>query len=332
MSSAPEQPTSIAPRVSVILPTHGRPHLLSAAVHSALAQTQTDIEVIVIVDGPDEPTEAALAAITDPRLRVEVLPANQGVSVARNRGAELARAPWVALLDDDDEWMPTKLQQQLQVAEASRFPSPIIATRFLARFVGHEHVWPRRVPRAGEPLCEYLLCPSSPTYGEGVLLPSTLLCRRELMLQVPSDVKLRRLQDVDWLVRVGARPEVGVEFVPDQQPLAVWDQREFSLNLSVRRSAATWREYLEWLDGLRPLLTRRAYSSALLTWLAPSAVRFKETDSFWPLLRAAFRDGSPRPLDVALYLAVWTIPPGLKGALSRGYERLRQAVSRGPPS
>ena len=331
MSIAPNEPAAAAPRITVIICTHGRPELVPTAVRSALAQTLPEIEVLVVVDGPDGSTEAALRQFTDPRLRVEVLPENLGLSGARNHGLSLARAPWVATLDDDDEWDPRKLALQLQVAEASRWPNPIIATRFLARYVDREFVWPRRLPRAGEPVSEYIFCQSTPLYGEGILLPTTLLCRRELMLQVPFDLRYRRWQDLDWLLRVSARHDVGVEFVPGSEPLAVWNQLGFEAGRTPRRCAAGWVEFVEWLNERRPTLTRRAYSSALLTWLAPNQVRFGETDSFWPLLQWAFRHGSPRPRDVAMYLAVWLIPPGLKVTLARWYGRWRRAASRGPP-
>jgi hypothetical protein len=224
--------------------------------------------------------------------------------------------------------MPQKLTLQLATAEASRFASPIVATRFLARYVGQEHVWPRRLPRTGEPLSEYILCQSGPLFGEGVLLPSTLLCRRELMREVPFDLQLWRLQDVDWLIHIGARADVGVEFVASREPLVVWNQLEFAPTKTTRRSAATWRDYLDWLNRMRPLLTRRAYSSALLTWLAPSSVRLKEKAAFWPYLRAALQYGAPRPVDVASYLAFWFIPVGVRSTLSRWYGGLRRATPR----
>ena len=66
------------PDVTVVIPTRGRPALVTRAVHSALAQTLHDIEVVVVVDGPDGSTVAALAGIADPRLRVVELPAPGG--------------------------------------------------------------------------------------------------------------------------------------------------------------------------------------------------------------------------------------------------------------
>lgn len=61
---------SATPEVSVVIPTYSRPEPVTRAVRSALAQTVPNIEVIVVVDGPDDDTCAALAAVADDRLRV----------------------------------------------------------------------------------------------------------------------------------------------------------------------------------------------------------------------------------------------------------------------
>ena len=101
--------------VSAVIPTRGRPELLQRAVRSALAQTLRAIEVVVVIDGEDPATSLALKEWThqDGRLRVLALPASVGGSDARNRGVEAASGEWIAFLDDDDEWLPGKLQAQL---------------------------------------------------------------------------------------------------------------------------------------------------------------------------------------------------------------------------
>jgi len=97
---------SDGPRVSVVIPTRLRPALVPRAVRSALAQALTDIEVVVVIDGPDPDTREVLAAIADPRLRIVELERSGGAPAARNVGVDHARAAWTALLDDDDEWLP----------------------------------------------------------------------------------------------------------------------------------------------------------------------------------------------------------------------------------
>lgn len=109
--SGQEQPS--APIVSVVIPTRGRAELLKQCLESIFVQTLGDIEVIVVVDGPDPATIDLLANIDDPRLEFVALPESRGVSNARNTGIGVATARWVAFCDDDDLWDPTKLAAQL---------------------------------------------------------------------------------------------------------------------------------------------------------------------------------------------------------------------------
>ena len=115
------------PEVSVVIPTIGRPALVVRAVESVLAQTLRDLEVIVVVDGPDPETAAALASIADARMKVLSNQVPLRVGPTRNRGVGQATAPWIAFLDDDDAWLPTKLEKRLCATEswsqASRTPA-----------------------------------------------------------------------------------------------------------------------------------------------------------------------------------------------------------------
>src|SRR5688572_11583153 len=85
--------------VSAIIPTRGRPELVVRAVRSALAQTYKDLEVIVVIDGPDPATEKTLEQSADKRLKVIVLSDAIGAAQARNIGATSARGGWIAFLD-----------------------------------------------------------------------------------------------------------------------------------------------------------------------------------------------------------------------------------------
>ena len=104
------------PRVSVIIPTHNRAHLVCETIDSVLAQTDRDFEVIVVDDGSADDTPAVLAAYGD-RIRIIRQP-NQGLSSARNAGIGAATGEFVAFLDSDDLWVPTKLEQQMARLDA----------------------------------------------------------------------------------------------------------------------------------------------------------------------------------------------------------------------
>ena len=101
------------PLVSVVIPTYNRATLLARALDSALAQTLSDFEVLVVDDGSTDETEAVVRGCGDDRVRYLRQPTNQGVSAARNRGLQEARGPFIAFLDSDDVWFPHKLDAQV---------------------------------------------------------------------------------------------------------------------------------------------------------------------------------------------------------------------------
>lgn len=103
-------------RVSVVIPTRNRAHLLPRTLKSALGQQDVDVEVIVVDDGSTDATPDLLHSMEEPRLRVIRHPISRGVALARNAGIEVASRPWIAFLDDDDIWAPHKLTRQLDAA------------------------------------------------------------------------------------------------------------------------------------------------------------------------------------------------------------------------
>ena len=103
------------PVVSVIIPTYNRAHLLEKALKSVFAQTYKDYEVIVVDDGSTDGTADVVAKFgTEVRYFTQ---SNRGVGAARNRGLKEARGRYVAFLDDDDTWLPAKLERQVAVME-----------------------------------------------------------------------------------------------------------------------------------------------------------------------------------------------------------------------
>jgi len=105
----------ILPKIAVIIPTYNRSHVLGRAIDSVLKQTYTNFELIVVDDGSDDNTIQVLESYGD-RLRF-FKTMNLGVSHARNFGIIQSDADWFALLDSDDEWLPEKLELQLQYLE-----------------------------------------------------------------------------------------------------------------------------------------------------------------------------------------------------------------------
>ena len=107
-----------APKVSVIVTTYNRASLLPRAVASVLAQTYEDYELIVVDDCSTDDTPEVTRTFVDPRIRIVRHPDNRGHPAAVNTGIRLARGEYVAFLDDDDEWLQTKLSRQLETLDA----------------------------------------------------------------------------------------------------------------------------------------------------------------------------------------------------------------------
>lgn len=100
------------PEVSVVIPTYNRPQFLKRAIGSVLRQTFADFEIIVVDDGSAVPAKPVIDDFGDPRLHY-VYQQNCGLSASRNRGIQEAQGTLIALLDDDDMFMPHKLESQV---------------------------------------------------------------------------------------------------------------------------------------------------------------------------------------------------------------------------
>lgn len=108
----------MTPRVSVLMGVFDNASTVEAAIGSILAQTVSELELIVIDDGSTDGSRALIEAVRDPRVRVLAMPENVGIARSLNAGLRLARAPVVAVLDADDLAAPTRLERQLALLDA----------------------------------------------------------------------------------------------------------------------------------------------------------------------------------------------------------------------
>lgn len=100
------------PLISIVIPVYNGEKSIVKTIESAVNQTFTDFELIIINDGSQDGTLETISQITDSRLQVFSYE-NSGVTVSRNRGIEKASGEFIAFLDADDLWTPDKLQSQL---------------------------------------------------------------------------------------------------------------------------------------------------------------------------------------------------------------------------
>jgi len=293
--------------VSTIIPTRNRPEPLERAIRSVLAQSFQDFEIIVVIDGPDEKTNPAALEAIDPRIRVLSLPQNVGLAEARNEGIRAAWGKWIALLDDDDEWLPAKLQMQVAKAIELGGDYVFVPCRFIEKTLTLERVMPAVLPTSASRFSEYIYCDG------GYLQPSMYFMSRRLAFEVPFTKGLRHVEDSDWLLRMARHRSVKVGAVAE--PLSIY----YNLKDGTRESETTlWPHPLKWAVQNRILFTPRAFPF-FVARLCVNARRSGEPLSvFFFLVGEAFKYGTPTPKSLAYFIAYWFLPPDTLKAM-RGF-------------
>ncbi|MDO5492513.1 MAG: glycosyltransferase family 2 protein [Nesterenkonia sp.] len=250
-------PNSTEPLVTAIIPTVGRLSL-KRAVGSALRQTEPTVPLVVL-DDPDAAGEV--------RRRLDGMPhrlisteGREGGARARNLGVLAADTPYVAFLDDDDEWVAQKSESQLPHAQQGA----VVSSRSL--LIGEmSRVVPEQLyssasgsaaadatsEKPGGAVADYVLDRSTLRLRRRFMQTSSLMCSRDWALSVPWDEALPRHQDWDWLMRVEAE---GAELrsLPD---ILVRVFQDSSGSVSRRPD---WRASIDWIDSLPVPVSSRA--------------------------------------------------------------------------
>lgn len=185
--------------------------MIRTSILSALAQTLAPAEVIVVDDASDDETADVVRRVKDPRVKFVRLERNVGGAAARNVGIATARSDFVAFLDSDDWWLPTKLEFQLKRLRDSG-EQVVYSLCYSAR--NHLAVRQRAPSHEGNLLVHLAggWCP--PT-------TSSFVIRRALFSRVEFDEKLLGFQDYDLWLQLASD---GIRFVLVNEPLTVFVQ------------------------------------------------------------------------------------------------------------
>ncbi len=196
------------PKVSVVIPTYNRAASVQDGIKSVLAQTFSDLEVIVVDDGSSDGTGEILRDTFGDRIRYYFQP-NHGVSSARNRGIAEARGEWIAFLDSDDVWEKQKLEWQFKALEqfgpkcgacytdVRFFNHPETKTMFQLAEKGHQH---KDTMGVNTEVLSALVRPGGPGM---VVCPSSFLARAETIRRAGGlNAKLRYQQDTEFMFRL----------------------------------------------------------------------------------------------------------------------------------
>jgi len=280
--------------VSAVIPTVGR-QSLTCAVQSVLDQTLPVEELIVVLD-----TDQAVNVPSHDRITVLRTPFRGGPAKARQLGIDAARGSVIALLDDDDEWHPGKLERQLERVRTEPDPLWIVSSRMVMVGPGtRQRILPRRIIGPQQPLAEYWFRFSGLRQGGAALQTSTLCFPTELARKIRWDAHVGAAHDEpSWLINVQRTiPELRIIQLPDV--LGTYNVQHASES---RSPSDCTESYIEW--GLQYLSTEsgRVLGDYLCTSPVSAAVSAGSLRGVRRSLQCAFQHGRPGPSAVAFAL------------------------------
>jgi glycosyltransferase involved in cell wall biosynthesis len=225
--------------VSCIIPVRNAERYLVETLESVFAQTTGLLEILVIDDGSTDGTMAVAQRYANERVRCLTYIGTGGPAGARNMGLAHARGTFVAFLDADDLWHPSKLATQLARFEAR--PELEVS-------VAHsENFWSPDVAPADHWFRDDLRPMVIPGYH-----PGTLLTRAEVFRRFgPWDERRGHASSSEWFARLRKANAV-VEMLPD----VLMRRRLHATNFSRTGSVASYEDHLAWLKSV--METRRA--------------------------------------------------------------------------
>lgn len=229
------------PAVSVIIPTFNRARFVVEAVESVLSQSYGDFEVVVVDDGSTDDTVQALQRIQDPRVR-RIQQANAGRSAARNRGFAASTGGYVVFLDDDDLFLPRKLEWQVDFLNDNPDAGMVVSGFHYVDVDGK--ILKTARPWVKVPVLDWRNCVH---HYEALHLSAVLIRRPALECITPLfDRTLEPCEDTDFFVRLRLS---GCEMAWLKEPVCCYRQHGTStvgtiggevLRMTIGRALATW--------------------------------------------------------------------------------------------
>ncbi|HEX4023769.1 MAG TPA: glycosyltransferase family 2 protein [Steroidobacteraceae bacterium] len=240
------------PAVSVVIPTHAGRATLARALDSLLPNAAHVAEVLLVLSNSGADYAAWCAGAVQPYQRyfgVRVLDSGSpsNASIARNAGIAAATAPYVAFLDDDDEWMAHKLACYLAAIEQRGLAGDFVlfSTVVSCREDRSDWLLFPRVAYRGEPIGDFVLSPAGGVQTSAILLPT------ELARRVGFDPRLSRHTDYDFCIRLA---EAGAVFHALSEPLSYWYRRGSGV-----AKGATFEFCAQWLQANQHRISRGAF-------------------------------------------------------------------------
>ncbi|SDZ46632.1 Glycosyltransferase involved in cell wall bisynthesis [Evansella caseinilytica] len=284
-------------KVSVIIPTHNRAKLVKKAVESVLNQTYKNLEIIVVSDGSTDDTDFVINECkkSDQRIKYISYHPAKGGNIARNIGIKNAKGEFMAFLDDDDEWMPEKLE--LQIQEMKKNPKIGLVYTGVEIIYDKENIKYYSSPEKQGDLSEEILITNY------IGTTSSVMIKGELIKEIGMfDESLKALQDYDLWIRTCQKTQVAAV----AKPLVKYFN--YTLNKQISDDINKYENAIEYIDNKYVDLysiaseeIRKQHQHSMTMLIVNKALRNKNAKMARVYLRNSLLQ-QPNLKDISMYL------------------------------
>ena len=241
------------PFFSIVIPTYNRSGTIGPAINSCLDQTFQDFELLIIDDGSIDDTRDVVAEYISSDARVKYFfQSNAGGAAARNHGIDVSSGKYIAFLDSDDKFLPTKLERFHEAITSQDDPCFVVASRIIVdRGVAKTWIKPPRIIRPDERPSDFIMADRGFFQTSALAVPKDIAKRAKFQQGLPFG------QDTDFCLRL---EKEGAHFEMLVEALTLWWDGESPDRVSGQKKHAPT---LEWLDNWKGFISSRAYNTYL---------------------------------------------------------------------
>ena len=243
--------------VSAVITTVNRPKVLVRAINSVLNQTYKDIEIIVVVDGAAEETIKWIER-KYPEIIIVAPKKNVGGSEARNLGISASTKEYIALLDDDDEWLPNKIETQLNTVKIITNQNVCCFSSVYTYRSNPEKMFVfSKNKLAQEKISDYIFGTSF-GFRTGGFQTSTIFAPKAVFEKNPFIKNLPKHQDWTWALDADKKE---IKFIKITTPLSIYHKDANANGISKQY---IWEFSKKWVDDRKSEMSDISYNNFLL--------------------------------------------------------------------
>jgi len=192
------------PEISAIITTFNRANFLKKAIRSALNQTFKDFELLILDNNSTDETETVVKGFPDKKIKyIKHRPLN--ISQARNLGIKEAKGKYIAFLDDDDDWLPNKLKDQIEIFKKEKDPEVMMIYGGFIRTYANSKKTEKYIPQSKGKITATLLWQKDPVTGSA----SNPLIKKEIFKKIGGyDEKVLTGEDWEFYLRLSKKYKI----------------------------------------------------------------------------------------------------------------------------